>query len=400
MSKKILLSALVFYIISSVLSFGVFSYVGTNQDIPMTQDGETSEDAENGETALSQLLQIDPKEPKNQACPLNGQMYTATEQAAWSKRRPLSVMIENTPDARPQSGLIKSDLVFEAVAEGGITRFLAFFYCGVQAADTTLAPIRSARTYYVDWASGFNQPMYVHVGGANTPGPADALSQLGDYGWRGQNDVDQFSVGYPTFVRDYNRVPGKDIATEHTMVTTSEKLWAIATKRGWTNLSPTRTVGKRTTGGADWKDGFTGWTYEEDQAGKGSVANIKYEFMGGYDDYVVEWTYDAATNSYKRNEGGAAHIDLESNKQLAAKNVIVLLTTEKGPIDEKKHMLYTTTGTGDALVFKNGEAIKATWSKKDRQAELQFLDSKGKPLPLVRGLTWISVLGKTAEVAY
>lgn len=400
MSKKILLVALALYIASAAISFGVFSLMGNSRSILQMTGGEQATEEVDETTALGQLLQIDPKAPKDQPCPLNGQMYTATEKDAWEARRPLAVMIENTPDARPQSGISKADIVFEAVAEGGITRFMGLFYCGVQVADTTLAPIRSARTYFIDYASGFNLPMYVHVGGANTPGPADALGQLGDYGWNGQNDINQFSVGYPTFVRDYNRLAGREVATEHTMVTSTEKLWAVAEKRGWTNISPKRTVGRTSTGGTDWKTGYQGWSYEAETPGKGTVTSISYDFMGQYDDYKVSWTYDAATNSYKRNQGGEAHTDLNDGKQVMAKNVIVILTTEKGPIDENKHMLYTTTGTGEALVFKNGEAIKATWSKKDRTSELQFTDSKGKPLSLLRGLTWISVLGKTATVTY
>ena len=63
-------------------------------------------------------------------------------------------------------------------------------------------------------------------------------------------------------------------------------------------------------------------------------------------------------------------------------------------------MLYTTTGTGKALIFKGGEAIEAKWSKKDREAELEFLDAKGKPVPLLPGMVWISVLAKSAEVVY
>ncbi len=396
MTKKTLILALVLYIVSAAASYGAFTAFGNSGVIvpPTTPDGEGS-----NETKLGQLLTIDPKEAKDQPCPLNGELYTSTEKTAWEKKRPLFVMIENTPDSRPQSGLSQADVVFEAVAEGGITRFGALFYCDVQVADTTLAPIRSARTYYVDWASGFNLPMYVHVGGANLPGPADALGQIADYGWNGQNDVNQFSVGYPTFVRDYNRLPGRDIATEHTMVTSTEKLWAVATKRKWTNMSPERKIGKKVIPGTEWKDGYKGWTFE-DASSKGSVASISYEFWSGYSDYTVNWTYDAASNSYKRNEGGQSHTDLNNDQQIMAKNVIVLLTTEKGPIDEKKHMLYGTTGTGDAVVFKNGEAIKATWSKKDRVSELQFLDAKGKPLALTRGLTWISVLSKTNKVNY
>ena len=80
--------------------------------------------------------------------------------------------------------------------------------------------------------------------------------------------------------------------------------------------------------------------------------------------------------------------------------MIVMLTTEKGPIDENKHMLYTTTGKGDALLFKNGDVFKVTWSKKDREAELLFMDSKGKEVELAPGLIWISVLPKSNEVQY
>ena len=398
MTKKPLLLALVLYVVSAAASFATFSYIdrtGTSS-IETTVPGEEEGDG----TALGQLLQIDPKAPKDQPCPLNGQMYTLSERQAWEKRRPLAVMIENTPDSRPQSGLSDADIVFEAVAEGGITRFMGMFYCGVQVADTTLAPIRSARTYYVDYASGFNLPMYVHVGGANVPGPTDALGQIGDYGWNGENDINQFSVGYPTFVRDYNRLPGREIATEHTMVTSTEKLWEVATDRDWTNMTPARRVGRQTIPAAEWKEGYKGWTYGEEAPGKGKISSIGYSFMGGYDDYIVQWNYDAATNSFKRSQGGAAHTDLNNDEQITAKNVVILLTKEQGPVNEKKHMLYTTTGTGNALVFQNGEVIEAKWSKPTRESELQFTNAKGQALPLVRGLTWISVLGIGAEVNY
>lgn len=398
MKKKPLVIALVLYVISAAVSFAVFSAVSgpSTANIDTQVPGETAD----GQTALGLLLQIDPNAPRNQQCPLNGQMYTDAERQAWEKRRPLAVMIENTPDARPQSGMSDADVVFEAVAEGGITRFLGLFYCAVQVQDTTLAPIRSARTYYVDWASGFNLPMYVHVGGANVPGPTDALGQIGQYGWNGQNDINQFSVGYPTFVRDYNRVPGKDIATEHTMVTSTEKLWEVATDRGWTNMSPTRQVGRQTVPGTDWKAGFESWAFSDGNPGAGSVNTISYDFFGEYPDYAVTWMYDPATNSYKRTQGGEAHTDLNDGAQVTAKNVVILFTEEEGPLNEKKHMLYGTTGTGDVLIFQNGQVIEGTWSKPTRESELVFKDAKGQPVQMVRGLTWISVLADGAEVQY
>jgi len=79
---------------------------------------------------------------------------------------------------------------------------------------------------------------------------------------------------------------------------------------------------------------------------------------------------------------------------------VVLLTTEKGPINEKKHMLYQTTGKGQALVFINGNLTKATWSKATRETALTFTDEKNKPLKLARGLTWISVVDKSTQVEY
>ena len=400
MQKNHLIVALILYLASSAATYGVLAQMKP-KDASKTQSADvTDQKPAADKTMLGSLLQISPDEPRDQKCPLNGKMYTQTEQAAWAKRRPLFVMIENAPDARPQSGLTSADVVFEVVAEGGVTRFGAIFYCGVQANDTTLAPIRSARTYFVDWASGFNRPMYVHVGGANTPGPANALGQISDYGWNQQNDMNQFSVGYPTFVRDYERIAGKEIATEHTMVTTTELLWKIADKRGWTNMSPTRKVGKKEVAGTDWKDGYKGWKFQTEVEKTGSVNKISYDFWSGYGQYSIQWDYDSATNQYARTMGGEKHLNLEDNKQIMASSVIVMLTTEKGPIDENKHMLYTTTGKGDALLFKNGDVFKVTWSKKDREAELLFMDSKGKEVELAPGLIWISVLPKSNEVQY
>lgn len=399
MPKKNLIVALVLYIVSAGLSFSIFSYFSKDSLANNSLNSNNAEDS--SPTLLSSLLTLDPSEPRDQACPLNGAYYTATEKNAWETRRPLFVMIENTPDSRPQAGLSRADVVFEAVAEGGVTRFGALFYCAAQLQDLTLAPIRSARTYFVDWASGFNLPMYVHVGGANLAGPANALGQIGDYGWEGENDINQFSVGYPTFVRNYNRIPGKEIATEHTMETTTEGLWKVAAKREWTNLTPERIVGRKTIPAANWSSAYKGWIFEADQLAPGSTTKISYDFWTGYNQYSVEWNYDSASDSYKRKNAGEAHVDINNDEQIASKNIIVLLTTEKGPIDEKKHMLYTTIGRGKAMIFKHGQApIEANWVKTDRESELKFVDVRGKDVEFARGQVWISVLASDSEVVY
>jgi len=391
MTKKALfIAGFITYLATASLSFAVFRTV-----MPGTGEGGTNR--------LSDLIspltpgarqgkvQVDEGAPKTEACPLNGQLYTVAEREAWEGRTPLAVMIENHVDARPQSGLGSSDVVFEAVAEGGITRFMAMVYCDAQAQDVILAPVRSARSYFIDWASSYQEPLYVHVGGANLPGPSDALGQINQYGWAGKNDLNQFSIGFPTFARNYNRVQlsnGKNLATEHTMETSSDRLWEYAeTNRGITTWQ-----------GAN---NFTPWTFVDeapaDQRGPGAA--ISYDFWSGYQDFSVQWSYDPESNTYARVMGGQPHVDQNNSEQIKVKNVVVLQTQERGPINELKHMLYTTIGTGDALIFQNGETIEARWNKPTRTAELTFTVA-GKPVEFVRGPIWISVLDISNEITY
>jgi len=402
MNKKTVIIIVSLYFLSAFVSFGAFAFLASPTTTALLGGVQQTDVAvdEDEETALGSLLEIDPKEPKDQVCPLNGDMYTQTERKAWEQRRPLAVMIENSPDARPQSGLGNADIVFEAMAEGGVTRFMAIFYCDAQRYDITLAPVRSARSYFIEWASGFNFPLYVHVGGANLPGPADALGQLGDYGWNQENDLNQFSIGFPTFYRNANRLD-KGVATEHTMESSTEKLWTYAAeKRDWTNMAPARRIGRITYKEEDWKDGYTPWTFQKEVPADGSVSKVSYEFWDGFAQFGVAWAYNPEKKMYQRTLAGESHIDLNTDKQIEAANVIVLFATEKGPIDELKHMLYTTTGTGKATIFKNGEAISARWSKKTREDELTFTDNKGNDLELARGLTWISVVDVGTEITY
>ncbi len=110
MKKPALLLILGLYLASSLVSFGIFSYFG-GESLATTGQSQSLPEEANG-SLLSQLLEIDSNEKKDQACPLTGKYYTKTEREAWEKRRPLAVMIENHPEARPQSGLSDADIVF------------------------------------------------------------------------------------------------------------------------------------------------------------------------------------------------------------------------------------------------------------------------------------------------
>ena len=223
MNLKTIIIAVVLYLTTSAFSYFLFSSI-----FPTTVGRKTSVVPITQVTKEGKVT-FDQKLPKTESCPLNGAMYSKQQRDWWEKHRPLGIMIENHQESRPQSGLDSADIVYEAVAEGGITRFLSIFYC--QDAGI-VGPVRSARTYFLDFISEYgDSPLYTHVGGANTPGPANALGQIEDYGWQGYNDINQFSVGFPTFWRDYERL-GHPVATEHTMYSTTQKLWDVAKSRG------------------------------------------------------------------------------------------------------------------------------------------------------------------------
>src|SRR5690606_26064422 len=134
-----------------------------------------------------------------------------------------------------------------------------------------------------------------------------------------------------------------------------------------------------------------------------SSQTISYSPWSGYGDYSVDWEYDSATNTYLRSNGGAPHIDLNNDKQIAAKNVVILFMRESRANDGypgNLHLLYGTTGRGEALVFQDGEEIEATWSKQSRTARTIITNSEGEEIEFSPGLTWFSVLplNTTVEV--
>lgn len=381
MKRNLITIALVVlvYALTAGVSYKVFSTTLGPLATPVAPP-EVSEDGR---------LTFDPKLPKTEECPLNGAKYSKQQRQWWEKHRPLGVMIENHEEARPQSGLSSADVVYEAVAEGGITRFLAVFYCQDPG---QLGPVRSARTYFIDFLSEYgNYPLYAHVGGANAPGPADALSQLSQYGWTGYNDLNQFSIGFPVFWRDYERL-GRTVATEHTMYSTGTKLWDYAKdKRDLTNVDKD---------GEEWNTDFESYSFKDDASAsdRGKSQSVHAEFWDSMPNYFVDWIYDPTGNIYKRNngsKGGKPHLDKNAGNQLTAKNVVVLFMRESNANDgyeNNAHLLYRTKGTGKASIFIDGKEIKGTWRKKDRTAHIELVDSKGSEIKLNRGNIWFEIL--------
>lgn len=373
----LIILGVILYGVSASLSYSLFSQF---KSAPLSKESATSL------PTPTNAFAEDPNEPKTEGCPLNGSKHTKKAADFWSKRRPLSVMVENHTEARPQSGLSSADVVYEAVAEGGITRFMALFYCNLS--DVQVGPVRSARTYFLDWLGEYDA-LYAHVGGANTPGPADALGQIIKYGVK---DLNQFSIGFPVFWRDYQRL-GHSVATEHTMYSTTAKLWNVGAKRGFTATD---------SAGIKWEKNFVPWKFKDDKAG-GGAANIKVNFWESQGGYDVTWIYDPATNSYKRQNGGSPHMDLDNNSQLNPKVVVIQFEREANANDGypgNVHLLYGTTGSGKALFFQDGGVVEGKWIKASRLARSKYVDASGKEIEFNRGQIWIQTVPEGSKVSY
>lgn len=393
MNKKFLIIGIGVYLVSTIASYLLFTS-GILEGI----SSKVSPVPAPKKTASG--VQFDDSLPKTESCPLNGAKYSKQQRSWWEKHGPLGIMIENSTDARPQSGLSKADIIYEAIAEGGITRFLAVYYC--QDAEV-VGPVRSARTYFVDFLSEYGSfPLYAHVGGANTDGPADAIGQIGQYGWRLNNDLDQFGTGNVTignkstlvYLRDYDRM-GRTVATEHTMYSSTTKLWEYAKQE--------RNLTNENEDGESWDENFTAYSIKEDLdvAKRPTTQAISFNFWDGYSDYAVDWKYNKSTNSYLRTNGGQPHTDLNTKKQLSVKNVVVLFMKESRANDGYEgnlHMIYGTKGTGDAKIFIDGKEIDGTWSKKNRTAHLFIKDENGNDIEFNRGQIWFSVVSPDTEV--
>lgn len=282
-----------------------------------------------------------------------------------ARRHPLAIMVENHPEARPQTGLTDASLVYEAIAEGGITRFMAVYGHKV---PEKVGPARSARDVYVDFAEEFqpNSAYYAHVGGS-----APALNKIK---MDKVFDLDQMTIGTKAF----KRYPKAGVATEHTMYAFPDKLFEIAKDRGYSQESTFKTW--------KFKDDASVESRPETQTITVPFSSITYE---------VKWEYDKLRNSYKRSLAGSPHKDAESGQQIEAKNVIVQSVSYAPHPDAPKgkglqHV--KVHGTGTAKIFRDGKMIEAKWEKEHSPTRTIYRDAAtGEEIEFNRGQTWIQL---------
>ncbi len=287
---------------------------------------------------------------------------TGVEVSAEQASRPITaVIIENHTDARPQSGLNQAGIIYEAIAEGGITRFAAIYQ---EELPAEIGPVRSLRPYFLDWLRPYSATI-AHVGGSQK-----ALSLVRNGTWK---DMDQFANG-KSFWRS------KDRKAPHNVYTSKELIDNY-------NQSKNNKL-----------EEATFFARSEDQKSTApNATDIKLNISSGK--YNVQYIYDPTNNSYKRNQGGAAHLD-KSGVQLEPKVVVAIISNYSIVQEDGSRSAYQTSGSGEAVIFQNGTATSATWQKPDQSSQLKFTDSLGSEIKLNRGQTWITALGSRAKLTW
>ena len=301
-----------------------------------------------------QVAHIKPK-PKPKPAPVYYSPLTGEKVAdlAATKQPVTAIMIENSPDARPQSGLKEAGVVYEAVAEGGITRFLTLHQ---QDKPGLIGPVRSLRMYYVDWLAPYNASV-AHIGGS-----AAALAEIRSGKYR---DIDQF-FNAGSYWRATDRY------APHNVYTNSEQMDALNKAKGYTEST------------------FTGFTrIDAKPSATPTASTITINISGPL--YNTGYTYDKAANRYSRILAGVPHVDREKG-QITPSVVVALKVDMSRVFEDGYRESITTTGTGQAVIFQNGTATEVTWHKPTREAQITFTDAAGKDVPLVRGQTWISAV--------
>lgn len=289
---------------------------------------------------------------------LDGRLVSAYD----SNLLPISVMVENHWESRPPSGISQAGIVFEALTEAGITRFLALFDPGDEIAE--IGPVRSARDYYIDWASEFGA-IYAHVGGS--PQSLEKIPQANIY------DLNQFYNGRFFWRSDEREAP-------HNVYTNSELMNKVIYEKEIEN-----------------QGAYGAWRFKDDMPQtnpRATEINLNFSVP----EYEVRWVYTSDTNEYIRFQEEEEHEDKDGTL-ITTKNIAVAVT-EATVIDREGRLKLRTLGKGRGWVFRDGGVMEAIWQKNDSEDRLRFYDVTGREIEFNRGTTWVEIITRSWGVTF
>ncbi|HYM69749.1 MAG TPA: DUF3048 domain-containing protein [bacterium] len=275
-------------------------------------------------------------------------------------RRPVAVMIDNFPEARPQWGLSAASRVYEAITEGGITRYLAIF---AEKDTARIGPVRSARTQFLNYTLELDAAL-AHVGGN-----ADALALIGQLRVK---DLNEFRFGDA-----FHRIFAPRVAFEHTVFTSTEALRAVITQPGWDE--------DVALAAPHWKD---------DAPPAQRPANQSVSIAFSLPEYAVSWIYQPTSNDYARQLGGTEDTDAATGQALTAKSIAIAVVprTHGRTVIGEDTWTFSDLGSGPAWVVEDGVAVTGTWRKSSRTDRLRFFDQAGREIAFDRGPQWVEIV--------
>ncbi|WAA11339.1 DUF3048 domain-containing protein [Fervidibacillus albus] len=288
------------------------------------------------------------EEPVLYQYPLSGKW---TEEQ--SNHRAIGVMINNHPAARPQSGLLEADVVYEVLAEGGITRFLAIYQSEM---PETFGPVRSARDYYIELAKGFDALYIAH-------GYSPQAKAMLDRGYI--DSINGIQYDGTLFTRANFRV------APHNSYISYENIVKGAENLGY-SLE-----------GAPESYSFLD---EEDEVTGIDVQTITIDYS--VDSFFVRYEYDSALEKYHRYSAGQLTTDYDTGEEVMVDNIFVV-EMEHTIIDDEGRRAIDLTSGGKALLLQKGTLQQIEWKNIDGRI---VPVSSGSEVSLVPGKTWINVV--------
>ncbi len=304
---------------------------------------------------------------KNKVSLLTGEFLSDEEYKNLENHRPTTIMVENFPDARPQAGLTDADIVYETLAEGGITRYMGVFW---QKSPKEIGPVRSTRVYFLDLNAEYDSVHY-HIGQATADPEVPESSKIDALGYLIKQGVRNTDCG---FYRDQARL-SQGIATEHTAFMTIEKM---------------RTCMPQTW---DGKSNVNPWQFKEDLPldERSVTSEVTIELANSSQEYSSKWVYNRESNTYRRFINNSPDNDKNNSKQIEVKNLIIQYTKAQQISDEKNHMYFDIIGSGNATFVLNGQIINGTWKKDNAASRTKYFDATGAEMKFNRGQFWITI---------
>jgi hypothetical protein len=275
------------------------------------------------------------------------------------RNRPaLVVKIENVPEARPQSGLLQADVVYEEIVEAGLSRFIVVYQS--QDADP-VGPVRSIRPSDPTIVKPLN-PLFAYSGGTSK-----FINMLHAAGVT--------DVGVDAASRAYYRRPGR--AAPHNLYSSTPKLYAAAPP----GMPPPPKIFDYLPAGQPF-------------GGAGALPATHLSVTPGVRTQS-DYAYDPNAGDWKRSSNGSPQL-VEGGAQVAPANVIVWFVpyvNSPGDVDVvgEPVSVAQVVGAGEAWVLSKGMVVKGRWSKPAPEAPVSFTDAAGAPIRVTPGVTWVEV---------